>query len=75
VAAAVGTSLVGIFGPTDPGRNGPWSEDDLSVSRYRSCGCHYQRQCRMSSWCLLDIAPREVLDLVDRRLARFSPHG
>ena len=70
IAAASGTPLVGIFGPTDPQRNGPWSEDDLVVSRYRSCVCHYQRQCRIAGWCLLDISPREVMELVDRRLAR-----
>lgn len=70
IAAACGTPVVGIFGPTDPVRNGPWSEDDLVASRYRSCSCHYQRHCRISSWCLLDIAPREVMALVERRLAR-----
>ena len=69
IAAACGTPIVGIFGPTDPHRNGPWAEDDLAVSRYRTCVCHYQRQCRISGWCLLDISPREVLDLVERRLA------
>ena len=70
IAGAVGTPLVGIFGPTDPQRNGPWTEDDLVVSRYRSCACHYQRQCRIAGWCLLDISPREVMQLVDRRLSR-----
>jgi lipopolysaccharide heptosyltransferase I len=72
IAGAVGTPLVGIFGPTDPARNGPWAEDDLTVSRYRSCECHYQRQCRIPGWCLLDIAPREVMVLVDRRLGRHA---
>lgn len=70
IAGASGTPLVGIFGPTDPRRNGPWSEDDLVVSRYRACVCHYQRRCRIPGWCLLDISPREVMELVDRRLAR-----
>ena len=69
IAGACGTPLVGIFGPTDPQRNGPWAEDDLVVSRYRSCGCRYQRQCRIASWCLLDITPREVMELADKRLA------
>ena len=72
IAAAMGTPLIGIFGPTDPSRNGPWGEDDLSVSRYRACACHYERQCRISGWCLLDISPREVMDLVDKRLARHA---
>ncbi|HKY21634.1 MAG TPA: glycosyltransferase family 9 protein [Vicinamibacterales bacterium] len=68
VAGASGTPLVGIFGPTDPGRNGPWAEDDLTVSRFRVCSCHYQRRCRVAAWCLVDISPREVMELVDRRL-------
>jgi heptosyltransferase-1 len=68
VAAASGTPLVGIFGPTDPHRNGPWADDDVVVSRYGACVCHYQRRCRISGWCLLDISPREVLELVEQRL-------
>ena len=69
IAAAAGTPIVGIFGPTDPKRNGPWAPDDLVVSRFGACVCHYQRQCRIAGWCLLDISPREVMELVDRRLA------
>ena len=69
IAAAAGTPIVGIFGPTDPMRNGPWGQDDLVVSRYGACACHYQRRCRIAGWCLLDISPREVLDLAERRLA------
>jgi lipopolysaccharide heptosyltransferase I len=74
LAGAVGTPLVGIFGPTDAERNGPWTEDDLTVSRFRSCACHYQRQCRLAAWCLLDISPREVMALVEKRLAGFDAH-
>ena len=74
VAGAVGTPIVGIFGPTDAARNGPWAEDDLTVSRYHACSCPYQRRCRVSGWCLLDISPREVLDLVDRRLTSIRSH-
>ena len=33
IAAAVGTPIVGIYGPTRPARNGPWSPDDITVSR------------------------------------------
>ena len=70
VAGAVGTPLVGIFGPTDPARNGPWADEDVTVSRYRACECHYQRRCHISGWCLLDISPREVLELAGKRLQR-----
>ncbi len=68
IAAAAGTPIVGIFGPTDPMRNGPWAQDDLVVSRYGVCTCHYQRQCRIAGWCLLDVSPREVMERVDKRL-------
>lgn len=69
IAGAVGTPLVGIYGPTSAERNGPWASRDLTVSRFSECGCHYQRQCRAKAWCLLDISPREVIDLIDERLA------
>ena len=69
IAGAVGTPLVGIYGPTSPERNGPWASRDLIATRYSGCSCHYQRRCHAKAWCLLDMAPREVIDLVDERLA------
>lgn len=68
VAGAVGTPLVAIFGPTDPGRNGPWSEGDLVVSRHAACGCSYQRRCTRTDWCLGDLATAEVTAAIERRL-------
>ena len=69
IATACGTPIVGIFGPTDPQRNGPWADEDLVASRYHACACHYLRQCRISGWCLLDVTPREVVELAEKRLA------
>jgi heptosyltransferase I len=69
IAGAVGTPVVGIFGPTRPARNGPWSPDDVTVSRDGVCQCHHLRRCRLQTMCLLDIAVADVLDAVDRRLA------
>jgi heptosyltransferase-1 len=69
LAAAVSAPIVGIYGPTDPARNGPWQEDDVVVSRYNVCACRYQRRCREKRACLLDITVEEVVDAVDRRLA------
>jgi lipopolysaccharide heptosyltransferase I len=34
LAAAVGTPIVGIFGPTDPVRNGPFAADDIALSNH-----------------------------------------
>jgi heptosyltransferase-1 len=68
VAGAVGTPLVGIFGPTNPERNGPWDVSDAWVSRFGTCQCHYQRECHAKRWCLLDLPPRNVIDLIGQRL-------
>jgi lipopolysaccharide heptosyltransferase I len=74
IAAAVGTPLVTVFGPTDPDRNGPWSPDDERLSRYESCACHYKRACRLEAhdWCLGRIAIDEVEAAITRRLARAA---
>jgi lipopolysaccharide heptosyltransferase I len=69
IAAAVGTPIVGIYGPTRPERNGPWLPEDVTVSRANACECHHLRNCRRERMCLLDIDVGEVLAAVERRLA------
>jgi heptosyltransferase-1 len=68
IAAAVGTPLVGIYGPTRASRNGPWSTVDVTVSRSDVCECHHLRQCRRQTMCLEDIQIGEVVAAVERRL-------
>ncbi len=70
IAAAVGTPVVAIFGPTDPGRNGPWSSRDVVVSRSDVCVCYHKRRCVGERWCLEDVEVAEVVKAVDQRLAR-----
>lgn len=69
IATAVGTPVVGIFGPTRPSRNGPWSPADETVSRDAICQCHHLRRCKLATMCLMDIGVDEVLSAVERRLA------
>jgi heptosyltransferase-1 len=69
VAAAVGTPIVGIYGPTRPARNGPTSPHDVTVSRDAICQCHHLRRCKLDRMCLLDIGVAEVLGAVERRLS------
>jgi len=69
IAAAVGTPIVGIYGPTRPARNGPWSPDDVTVSRDGVCQCHHLRRCRLETMCLDDIQVDEVHAAIERRLA------
>ena len=63
--------------PTDPGRNGPWRGDDVSLSRYDECQCHYQRQCRLGEerWCLPTIGLDDVIEAIDRRMAAAAREG
>ena len=68
IAAAVGTPIVGIYGPTRPERNGPWRPEDVTVSRASICECHHLRKCRRERMCLLDIEVSEILAAVERRL-------
>ena len=77
IATAVGTPTVSLFGPTDPDRNGPYAPEDVAVSRYESCGCHYDRRCHEPSWCLGQVEVAEVCAAVQRRLRGVSPdsHG
>jgi heptosyltransferase I len=69
VATAAGTPVVALFGPTNPARNGPWRAEDVSVSRYGSCGCHYQRRCRRADWCLESLGVPEVTAAIQQRMA------
>ena len=74
IAAAVGTPLVGIFGPTSPIRNGPWRLDDVTVSRFELCQCHHLRRCRARDWCLADVSVEEVAAAVSVRLQSAKLH-
>jgi heptosyltransferase I len=73
LAAAVGTPVVGLYGPTSPARNGPWSPADVCLSRFESCHCHHQRRCTARAWCLEDITVAEIAAAVERRLAEPRP--
>jgi lipopolysaccharide heptosyltransferase I len=69
LAAAVGTPIVGLYGPTRPERNGPWVPADITISRAAICQCHHLRRCKLDRMCLLDIEVAEVMAAVERRLA------
>ena len=75
IAAAAGTPIVAIFGPTDPARNGPFASDDVVVSRYETCRCHYERRCRRSAWCLAEVSVAEVTAAIQQRLSRAGASG
>lgn len=74
MAAAAGVPIVGIYGPTDPGRNGPWAPADVDVclSRFSECVCHHKRRCHRATRCLDDITVDDVRAAAETRLDRAS---
>ena len=72
IASAVGVPAVAVFGPTDAGRNGPWEADDISISKYETCSCHYERRCSRepAQWCLGEVTVADVSAAIDARLVR-----
>jgi heptosyltransferase I len=69
IAAAMGTPLVGLYGPTWPERNGPWDPNDVVISRAGVCVCHHKRHCLRGAPCINEITLQEVVAASERRLA------
>jgi len=68
IAAAVGTPVVALFGPTKAERNGPWSAGDVVVARTARCECLYERVCRRASPCIDEIPIDEAVAAVVKRV-------
>lgn len=70
IASALGVPVVGLFGPTDPGRNGPFGSDDEVVWKNPPCGPCYKHRCPgYGTVCMTSIEVNEVLGAVRKRLA------
>lgn len=63
LAAAVGTPVVALFGPTAPWRTGPYGEGHRVLRRELSCSPCFRRRCE-DRRCLEEIEPEEVLEAV-----------
>jgi heptosyltransferase-2 len=72
LAAAVGTPVVALFGPTDPGRTGPTGSPSVVLDRYVFCSPCYLKECPYAHECMTGIEVREVLAAVERLLDRVS---
>lgn len=70
IAVAVGTPIVGIYGPTEWWRNGSPRHDDICVER-NDIGCRvdcHRRKC--DNWICMEITVDRVFDAVAERLSR-----
>jgi len=61
-ACAVSCPVVGIFGPTTPGRNGPFKNSDKVAFEELDCSHCYKRKCSDLK-CMKRIKPESVADL------------
>ena len=70
LAAAVGTRVVALFGPTAPWRTGPFGQGHRVVRTAPDCSPCFRRTCdEHRCRCMRDITVEMVLDAVDALLA------
>lgn len=67
LASALGAPAVGLYGPTDPSRNGPYSSGDVVVRNPHASVTTYRRGASYSP-AMLSITVEQVLEAVERRL-------
>lgn len=76
VAAAVGTPVVSVFGPTSPIRTGPYGPGHVVLTHDVPCRPCYSRRCLNSveRECLMSITPGKVVEAVHEQLTRRLAH-
>lgn len=71
VASALGAPVVGLYGPTDPARNGPYSRSDIVVRNPHASVTSYRREASYSAG-MLSITVNQVVAAIERRLERCA---
>jgi len=69
LAAALGTPVVALFGPTAPWRTGPFGEGHQLVRLELACSPCFKRHCRQPR-CLTDLTPEMVMAACEKILSR-----
>lgn len=67
LASALGTPVIGLYGPTDPARNGPYSKEAIVVRNATLEETTYRRG-KTPAPSMLSITVEQVLDAIARRL-------
>ena len=71
MAAAVGVPVLGIYGPTDPRRTGPFGRRNAVVAAAADCRPCFRRICgRGGAGCIADIRPAQVVEAAMRMLGK-----
>ena len=76
IAAALGTPVLALFGPTDPARTGPLGCGRV-LRRTLPCSPCLQRRCQIAETrrCMRDLDVQEVLAAARELLATAAPEG
>lgn len=69
LAAAMGTPVIALFGPTDPARTGPYGKGHVVIQRKLSCSPCFLKKCE-SMECMSGITIDEVFHAVREKLSR-----
>jgi heptosyltransferase I len=69
IAAAVGTPVIGLFGPTDPARTGPYGNRHHVLRKDLSCSPCFLKKCD-SHECMRQITAKEVFQAIDDLLGK-----
>jgi 3-deoxy-D-manno-octulosonic-acid transferase/heptosyltransferase-1 len=69
LAAATGTPVVALFGPTDPARTGPYGSGHRIVRRGISCSPCFRKQCEAPR-CMTEITVEDVFAAVKEILGK-----
>lgn len=70
LAAAVGSPVIALMGPTDIERNGPYGKGHVAIVTPRDCAGCWQRQCPKQLDCLDAITPQQVYDQIQKTLVQ-----
>ena len=70
LAAAVGTPVVAIFGPTDPRKVGPYGPGHAVMTAPVDCSPCSRQRCVQGSACLNAIGVNEVVQAVSQHVSR-----
>jgi heptosyltransferase-1 len=78
LAASLGTPMVGVFGPTNPVRIGPYQRPESVVRLDLPCSpCNYRRlsQCPFDHACMKQLTSAMVVERVRRILGTANSHA
>jgi 3-deoxy-D-manno-octulosonic-acid transferase/heptosyltransferase-1 len=67
IAAAVGTPVIALFGPTSASRTGPYGEGHFVIRRDLACSPCFLKKCE-TRHCMKDISVEDVLEAAKKML-------